>query len=45
MQKAIRALTLLVLATASQQMLNPYSARAEGAAVETLCQSTERFRL
>ena len=36
MQKAIRALTLLVLATASQQMLNPYGARAEDAAVETL---------
>ena len=36
MQKAIRALTLVVLAAASQQMLNPFGARAEDAAVETL---------
>ena len=43
MQKAIRALTLLVLATASQQMLNPYGARAEDAAVETLVSQQKDF--
>jgi beta-glucanase (GH16 family) len=43
MQKAIRALTLLVLAAASQQMLNPCGARAEDAAVETLFSQQKDF--
>ena len=43
MQKAIRALTLLALATASQQMLNSYGARAEDAAVETLSSQQKDF--
>ena len=43
MQKAIRALTLLVLAAASQQMLNPCGARAEDAVVETLFSQQKDF--
>ena len=43
MRKAIRALTLLALATASLQMLDPHGARAEDAAVETLSSQQKDF--
>jgi beta-glucanase (GH16 family) len=43
MRKALRALTLLALATASLQTLDPYSARAEDAAVETLSSQQKDF--
>lgn len=43
MRKAIRALTLLALATASLQMLDPHGARAEDAAVETLSSQLKDF--
>jgi beta-glucanase (GH16 family) len=43
MRKAIRALTLLALATASLQMPDPHGARAEDAAVETLFSQQKDF--
>ena len=43
MRKAIRALTLLALATVAFPMLNPHGARAEDAAVETLSSQQKDF--
>ena len=43
MRKAIRALTLLVLAAASLQMLDPPGARAEDVAVETISSQQKDF--
>jgi beta-glucanase (GH16 family) len=43
MRKAIRALTLLALAAAFQQMPNPSGARAEDAVVETLSSQQKEF--
>ena len=43
MRKAIRALTLLALATVSLQMLDSHAARAQDAAVETLSSQQKDF--